>query len=389
MARWRSLLHLPVTFYFSPLGGIAYLIGIMKGGTFGGSIAAILLNTPGSPEAAATAFDGYPLAQKGKALKAMKMALYSSVFGDTLQRHRAVCRGGADRGRFALLMGPPEMAAVLIFSLTIIAGLSGKSLLRGVIAAAVGRDSSARSVLTPESALPRLTFGFVELEDGVPLIPLTIGLLALSEIHHPDRGPGPRPRRRRQAYQPLRQGRSAGRSNRHLGGMARAASSTIMRSSLIGTGIGALPGIGAVVAGFLGYAAAKRASKTPEFGTGRLEGVAAVEAANSAVTGANLIPLLAIGIPGSLSAAILIGAFLVHGVQPGPLIFQDHARLVYGIFAAMAIGNSSTCSSDNSACVCSPSSSASPTALSIRLWWCSALPAPMRLTTACLQWRSH
>ena len=113
-----------------------------------------------------------------------------------------------------------------------------------------------------------------------------------------------------------------------------------MRSSLIGTGIGALPGVGAVVAGFLGYAAAKRASKTPEeFGTGKLEGVAAVEAANSAVTGANLIPLLAIGIPGSLTAAILIGAFLVHGVQPGPLIFKDHARLVYGIFAAMALAN--------------------------------------------------
>jgi putative tricarboxylic transport membrane protein len=115
---------------------------------------------------------------------------------------------------------------------------------------------------------------------------------------------------------------------------------TIMRSSLIGTGIGALPGVGAVVAGFLGYGAAKRASKTPErFGTGKLEGVAAVEAANSAVSGANLIPLLAIGVPGSLSAAVLIGAFLVHGVQPGPLIFQDHARLIYGIFAAMALAN--------------------------------------------------
>jgi len=115
---------------------------------------------------------------------------------------------------------------------------------------------------------------------------------------------------------------------------------TILRSSLIGTGIGALPGVGAVVAGFLGYAAAKRASKTPGlFGTGKLEGIAAVEAANSAVSGANLIPLLAIGVPGSLTAAVLIGAFLVHGVQPGPLIFKDHARLIYGIFAAMALAN--------------------------------------------------
>ena len=330
-------LALPVTFYLSPLGGMAYLIGIMKGGTFGGSVSAILLNTPGSPEAAATAYDGYPLAQQGKALKAMKMALYSSVFGDTFS-DIVLFVVAAPIAVVSLMMGPPEMAAVLIFSLTIIAGLSGKSLVRGVIAAALGGVVGTIG-LDPESALPRLTFGFVDLDDGVSLIPMTIGLLALSEIliqieAHVLGRSGTAKR-----LNPF--GKDVPREDKIVTWAEwRACFRTVMRSSLIGTGIGALPGVGAVVAGFLGYAAAKRASKTPElFGTGRLEGVAAVEAANSAVSGANLIPLLAIGVPGSLTAAVLIGAFLVHGVQPGPLIFKDHARLIYGIFAAMALGN--------------------------------------------------
>lgn len=330
-------LALPISYYLTPLGGLAFLIGIMKGGTFGGSISAILLNTPGSPEAAATAFDGHPLAKQGKALKAMKMALYASVFGDSFS-DIVLFLVAVPMAVVALMMGPPEMAAVLIFSLTIIAGLSGKSLIRGIVAATLGAVVGTIG-LDPETTLPRLTFGFNELDDGISLIPMTIGLLALSEIiiqieanvlGHAGAGGRINP---------------FGKDVPHEDKIVTWAEwkecfRTIMRSSLIGTGIGALPGVGAVVAGFLGYASAKRASKTPElFGTGKLEGVAAVEAANSAVSGANLIPLLAIGVPGSLSAAVLIGAFLVHGVQPGPLIFQDHARLVYGIFAAMVLGN--------------------------------------------------
>lgn len=330
-------LALPITFYLSPLGGMAYLIGIMKGGTFGGSVSAILLNTPGSPEAAATAYDGYPLAQQGKALKAMKMALYASVFGDTFS-DIVLFVVAAPIAVVSLMMGPPEMSAVLIFALTIIAGLSGQSLIRGVIAAAMGAVVGTIG-LDPESALPRLTFGFVELSDGVGLIPMTIGLLALSEILIQIEAQVLGRTGVAKRINPF--GKDIPREDKIVTWAEwRTCFKTVMRSSLIGTGIGALPGVGAVVAGFLGYAAAKRASKTPEeFGTGRLEGVAAVEAANSAVSGANLIPLLAIGVPGSLTAAVLIGAFLVQGVQPGPLIFKDHARLIYGIFAAMALGN--------------------------------------------------
>lgn len=330
-------LALPVTFYLSPLGGIAYLIGIMKGGTFGGSVAGILLNTPGSPEAAATAYDGYPLAQQGKGLKAMKMALYSSVFGDTFS-DIVLFAVAAPVAVLSLKMGPPEMSSVLIFSLTIIAGLSGKSLIRGIIAATLGGVVGTIG-LDPESALPRLTFGFVDLSDGVQLIPMTIGLLALSEILIQIEAQVLGRAGVAKRINPF--GKDIPRDHKVVTWAEwRDSFKTIMRSSLIGTGIGTLPGVGAVVAGFLGYAVAKRASKTPEeFGTGKLEGIAAVEAANSAVSGANLIPLLAIGVPGSLTAAVLIGAFLVHGVQPGPLIFQDHARLIYGIFAAMALGN--------------------------------------------------
>ncbi|MCZ7562445.1 MAG: tripartite tricarboxylate transporter permease [Burkholderiales bacterium] len=327
----------PLTYSMDAIAGIAFLIGIMKGGTFGGSITAILLNTPGSPEATSTAFDGYPLARQGKGLKAMKMALYASVTGDTFS-DIVLFTVAAPLALLALRMGPAEMTAVLMFALTIVAGLSGQSLVRGLIAAVLGAFLSTVG-LDIATAEPRLTFGFVELEDGIPIIPLTIGLLALSEVliqierylHADSAG-----RRVVDAF-----AQDIPRENKTVTWQEyKRCSRTIVRSSLIGTGIGALPGIGAIVAGFMSYAAAKRASKHPErFGKGELEGVAATEAANSAVSGANLIPLLAIGVPGSLSAAILIGAFLIHGVDPGPLIFKNSPQLVYGIFAIMAAGN--------------------------------------------------
>lgn len=327
----------PLTYYMSALTAVAFLIGINKGGTFGGSVAAILLNTPGSPESTSTALDGYPLVKKGKGLKALKMALYASVTGDILS-DLVLFTVAAPLAIVALMMGPAEMAAIFLFSLTIIAGLSGKSLLRGLIAAVLGAFLSTVG-LDIETAQPRMTLGMNELIEGIPIIPLTIGLLALSEIiiQIEARFLG------REQHAPAQDvfGRSIPRENKRVSlAEYRQCLPTILRSAAIGTGVGAVPGIGAIVAGFLGYAAAKRSAKNPEeFGTGKLEGVAATEAANSAVVGANLIPLLALGIPGSLSAAILIGAFLIHGVEPGPLIFREHGQLVYGIFAAMFMAN--------------------------------------------------
>jgi putative tricarboxylic transport membrane protein len=326
----------PLTYSMSPLAGIAFLIGIMKGGTFGGSITAILLNTPGSPEATPTAFDGYPLARQGKGLKALKMALYSSVFADVFG-DIVLFSVAAPLAFLALMMGPAEMTAVLLFALTIVASLGGQSPVRGLIAAVLGGFLSTVG-LDVSTAEPRLTFGFVELEDGIPIIPLTIGMLALSEVliqieRHlrTDKGE----LRIIDAWD-----KKAPREHKIVTWSDwKSCFPTIIRSSFLGTWIGILPGLGAIVGGFLGYAAAKRASKHPErFGKGALEGVAAAEASNSAWS-TNLIPLLAIGVPGSLSAAILIGAFLIHGVDPGPMIFKNNPQLVYGIFAVMAIGN--------------------------------------------------
>ncbi|MBI1201057.1 MAG: Tricarboxylate transporter family protein [Rhodopseudomonas sp.] len=328
---------LPVTFYMSPLAALAFLVGISKGSMFGGSISAILINTPGTPEAAPTAFDGFPLTQQGKGLKALKMSLYSSVIGATAS-DLVLFITAAPAAILALMMGPPEMTAVLLFSFTIIAGLAGNSLLRGSLAAIFGAFLSIVG-LDPESALPRMTFGVIDLQDGIPLIALTIGLLALSEIilqieHHLFHGDASAKRAAVFSKDTPAENRTVTPAD------WRACARSIWRSSLIGIAIGALPGVGAVVAGFLGYASAKRVSpRADNFGKGELEGVAATEAANNAVIGSALIPLLAIGVPGNLTAAILIGAFLIHGVQPGPLIFKEHGVLVYGLFTAMALAD--------------------------------------------------
>jgi putative tricarboxylic transport membrane protein len=231
-------------------------------------------------------------------------------------------------------MGPPEITAVIILALTIIAAVSGKSLLKGLIAAALGIFINCVG-LDPVTATSRLCMGSVELQNGIPLMAIGIGMLALSEVlvqieEHT-----------LTSRKAISFGKDAKREDRIVSFPEfKANLKTILRSSLIGTGVGALPGLGTTIAAFLGYGAAKRASKTPEqFGKGALEGVAAAEAANNAVVGANLIPLFTLGIPGNVAAAILIGAFMIHGVTPGPLMFQEHGRLIYGIYGALLIAN--------------------------------------------------
>ena len=325
----------PITFYFSPLAAIAFLVGVNKGGTSGGAIPAILINAPGTPEAAATAMDGYPLARKGKPEKAMKTALYSSVFGDTFSDIMLILLA-APIAAIALRFGPVEFTAIIIFSFTLIAALAGRSLVKGIIAAALGVFLSTWG-LDPVDSTERLTFGIVELFDGIPLLPFAIGTLALSSVVS-------------QLFDLRRQGeqrrdvpRTAAefKEDNRLG--AREFWSgwkTLLRSAGIGTVVGMLPGLGVTLAAFLGYGAAKRASKqSEEFGKGRLEGIQATEAANSAVVGSNLIPTIALGIPGNVAAAVLIGAFEIHGVVPGPLMIREHGVLIYSIFASMLLAN--------------------------------------------------
>ena len=329
----------PLTFTMSPLIAIAFLVGINKGANFGGAISAILINIPGAAEAMSTTFDGYPLTKKGKGLKALKMALYSSVWGDTFSDIVLILIA-APFAIVALQMGPSETFALLLFALTFISALVGSSMAKGIIAAVLGLFLSTVG-LDSEASTPRMTFGEVELEDGIPLLAMIIGMLALSEIliQVEERW---RHRNTPQAHAPSgAELQGAAREDRVVSLREfRSCLRTMVRSSIIGTLIGAIPGLGSTLAGFLGYGAAKKASKTPdEFGKGKLEGVAAAEAANSAVVGANLIPTLVLGIPGNLSAAILLGALIIHGLQPGPLIFEQHGDILYGVFGAMLLAN--------------------------------------------------
>jgi len=324
---------IPFTFVLSPLAAISLLIGINKGGLVGGAIPAIMINTPGTPDAAATALDGFPLAKQGKPLKATKMALYASITGDTFSDIILITIS-APLAIIALGMGPVEVFCLMIFSFAVISGLVGESMIKGLISVALG-FLFATVGLDPEHSTPRLFFGYFELYDGFPLVSVAIGMLAVAEIF-----------RRLASMQgtvlptivfPKNQSKADQSISWKEYWPCRL---TLLRGTAIGTVLGAIPGIGSTAAAFISYAAAKQGSKSAEtFGKGNLEGIAATESANSAVMGANLIPLLTLGIPGSVSAALLISAFMIQGIQPGPLLFEEQGQLIYGLFGAMLIAN--------------------------------------------------
>jgi putative tricarboxylic transport membrane protein len=326
----------PMTFYLQPLAAIGMLIGIMKGSTAGGAVPAILLNTPGTPDAAITAIDGYPLAKKGKPYKALKMALYSSVTGDTMS-DLVLFTVSAPIAMVALMLGPTDLAAIIFFSVCLIMCMIGDDPYKGMIAAGAGFLLAAVG-LAPGEGTPRLTFGLLELEEGLSLVSVGMGVLVLGEVLSAMiaiRKSG------RMATAPLPP--SAGKeANRLTFKEYRYGFKTMLRSGAIGTAIGATPGIGSTLAALTGYTLAKRAAgPNDRFGEGELKGIAAAEAANSAVTGSNLIPLLTLGIPGNVAAAFLVGALTIHGVTPGPTLFQEQGRLIYALFATMVIANMS------------------------------------------------
>ena len=324
---------IPFTFSLDPLPAIAFLVGVSKGGTVGGAIPAVLINTPGTPDSAATALDGHPLARQGKPLKATKLALFSSVTGDTFS-DIVLITVSAPLAILALKMGPVEVFALKIFAFAVISGLVGKSLIKGAIAAALGLLVSTIGA-DPEHFSPRLIFGNFAFYDGLPLASVALGMLAMSEILvRLARNKG----NREAAIKLSNDGDPADR--RVSWAEYWSCRYTLLRGAVIGTLLGATPGIGSTAAAFMSYSAAKSASKNPEsFGKGNIHGIAATESANSAVVGANLIPLLTLGIPGSLSAALIISAFMIHGIQPGPLLFENQGRLIYGLFGAMIMAN--------------------------------------------------
>jgi len=321
---------IPLTFYLEPLSAIAFLVGISKGSTAGSAVSAILLNTPGEPSSTPTAMAGYPLARAGKAQKALKMGLFASVLGDLFSTVVLILVA-QELAEYALGIGPVELTAILAFSMVFIAGLSGRSMIKGLIAGLFGILVSCMG-LEIETGSPRLTFGLIELYDGLPLIPVAIGMLALSEMMIQI---GQRQRLSDEAD--LLKGSANPEDQIVTLADWKNCIRPIVRGSLIGTVVGILPGLGASVGSFLSYGAERRASgRGADFEeSGAIEGVAAAESADNAVVPASLVPLFAIGIPGSVIAAILIGAFTIQGITPGPLLFLENKDLILGVYVSM------------------------------------------------------
>ena len=258
------------------------------------------------------------------------MALFSSVSGDLISDIFTILLIGPI-AIITLMIGPPEIFAIIFFSLVLIASISGDSGLKGAIAALIGLGLGFIGT-DAATGSTRMTFGFMSLSAGIPLIPLVIGIFALPEILLAVESRAPRFVSQFIGYS------NTGEKLRWK--EFKSSIKTILRSTGIGTGIGMVPGVGQVVAAFVGYSAAKRASTHPEtFGEGELDGIAAPEAANNAVNGPTMVPLLTLGIPGDTATAILLGAFVAHGMRPGPLIFQEQGPLLYAILMSMVIAN--------------------------------------------------
>lgn len=321
---------LPVSFKLEPMLGIPFLIGVYKGGIYGGSISAILVGIPGTGASIATTFDGPSLTRQGKGRKALEMGLYSSTIGDVISDIVTLAMIGPI-ALIILLIGPPEVFAIIIFSLILIASVSSGSGIKGGIAALLGLGLGLVGTESIDGET-RMTFGLTALSGGLPLIPLVIGVFALPEIFDAVES-------RAKSFIDANVDLSKTGEGLRWSEFKRSIR-TILRSTAIGTGIGMVPGVGQVVAAFVGYAAAKRASKHPEtFGKGELDGIAGPEAANNAVNGPTLVPLLTLGIPGDNVTAILLGAFVAHGLRPGPQIFNEQGALLYAILIAIVLAN--------------------------------------------------
>ena len=328
-------LGLPFTFHMEPVVAISFLLGIYKSGVYGGSISAILIGTPGTPAAAATIIDGYAMTRKGQAKKALDMALYASVIADLIGTMITIV-AAIQIAHLALLIGPVEFFAIIAFSLTIIATVSGDSLVKGLISgilglllATVGMDSLY--------GVTRFTFGNINLTGGLNIIPVLIGLFAIPEMIKQLKERKLNPQKTTIIDTDAMVSNQENRITWHeFKGVFR----TIIRGSIIGSIIGVIPGVGAAPAAFINYGRSKKLSKHPEdYGKGSLEAIAAAESGNNAVCGPTLIPLLTLGIPGDKTTAVLLGAFVIQGLTPGPLLFQKHIDIIYGLFMAMLVIN--------------------------------------------------
>lgn len=322
-----AALLLPFTLTMEPVHAITVLATIYVAATFAGSITAILINTPGTSAAAATTFDGFPLAQRGEAGRALGIAVVSSTVGGVFSII-VLCIAAPMLARVAYEFRPPEYFALTLFGLSMLASISAggavKNLIGGIFGvwlATIGAEKT--------TSIERFMFGNYELYEGLSFVPVMIGLFALSEL--------------------LMQSRNAHLVVNHIGMKAVKLPSkadykriwkTILRSCGIGTFIGVLPAEGATVASMIGYSEARRWSKNKEeFGKGSIEGIAGAESANNAATGGAMVPTMVLGIPGSGTTAIILVGLMVHGLRPGPYLFTEQVGTVYQIFGAMLLAN--------------------------------------------------
>ena len=322
-------LLVPFTFGLQPLVALGLMAGIYNGAMYGGAIPAVLLRIPGTPAAVATTFDGYPMAQRGEGGFALQVALISSAFGG-IASSLALMLLAPPLSKVSLLFGPPEVFWIAVFGLCSIVFLLGGSVIKGLMSACFGVFVSLVGT-DPILGTDRFTFGRLELLDGVNIVILLVGLYALPPVID-------------LLEIPLA---AAGASGDRLRteSFFRAVPKmlrfwkTWIRSSLIGIWIGILPGAGGSMAAFLAYNEARRVSKTPEtWGKGEPEGVAASECANNADTASAMIPALTLGIPGTAVAAVMLGGLLIHGLQPGPMLFRENPDVVFGIMWQFLFG---------------------------------------------------
>lgn len=319
---------IPITYSIGPTGAIIMLASIFYGAYYGGRITSILLNVPGESESVVTTFDGYPLARQGKAGTALGISAIASFVGGVFATFVLLVTA-IPLSRLALALGPPEYFALLLLSLSLVAGLLGKSVVKGLIMVVLGLLLSQIG-MDPALGTARLTMGQTWLLDGIPLLALIMGFFGVSDT-----------------LMNVFERRSAAREeaapvDRLLPTRQdmRESATPMARGAVIGFLLGMLPGMAAAVSTFASYIVEKRVSRTPEkFGHGAIPGIAGPETANNAFANASFLPLITLGIPGSASLAILFGAFMIHGIAPGPAMFRDYPDVAWGLIASMIVGN--------------------------------------------------
>ena len=323
-------LCLPITFGMDATQSMCLLLSLYIGGISGGLISAILLRIPGTPASIATTFDGHPMAMRGDAGKAMSAGVWFSFLGG-MASLLILFFVSPPLAKIAVGFTPFDYFSVVLFSITMMAGLSGKSLAKGLLTGMLGLAVSFVGS-APIDGLPRFTMGFRQLEGGFSLLPTLIGIFALSEIFS--------------AADNLKITNQAKIVAVDLGnkrltlGEITGQWKNFLRSTAIGAAIGIMPGVGGGVSNLIAYTVARKQSRYPErFGSGILDGIVASETANNASIGGAMVPLLSLGIPGDTVTAMLIGGLMIHGISPGPLMFRTQTELVYSIFAALIVAH--------------------------------------------------